>query len=59
MSIFIICALLFARYYYGDQIKEDEKGGACSMLGSDKKYIKNFGRRTRSEETTWKTLKGG
>jgi hypothetical protein len=25
----------FTKYYYGDQIKEDEMGGSCSMHGGD------------------------
>jgi len=29
------------RYYKGDQIKQDEMGGACSMHGKDEKCIKD------------------
>jgi hypothetical protein len=25
--------ILFTKYYYGDQIKDDEMGGACSAHG--------------------------
>jgi hypothetical protein len=35
--------------YKGDQIKEDEMGGACGTHGRDEKFIQNFG---------WKNLKG-
>jgi len=27
----------FTTYYWGDQIKEDERGEACSMDGKDEK----------------------
>jgi hypothetical protein len=37
MRNFIICDALFAKYYYCDQIKEDEMSGACTMHGRDKK----------------------
>jgi hypothetical protein len=39
----------------GDQSKEDEVGGTCSMNGRDEKYIQNFSWNTSSEETTWRT----
>jgi len=32
----------FNKYYYGDQIKEDEMGRACSLYGRDEKHIQNF-----------------
>jgi hypothetical protein len=31
--------VLFTTYYYGDQIKEDEMGGACNTHGRDEKCI--------------------
>jgi hypothetical protein len=33
-------------YYYNDQVKKDEMGGACSTYGRDEKRIQNFGRKT-------------
>jgi hypothetical protein len=35
--------VLLTRYYSGDQIKENEVGGAYSMYGKDKKCIEGFG----------------
>jgi hypothetical protein len=29
----------FTKYYYGDQVKEDEMSGACSTRGSDQKRV--------------------
>jgi len=40
--------ILFTRHCYGDQLKEDEMGGACG-----KKLIKKIGSKTRSQEITW------
>jgi hypothetical protein len=34
------------KYYYGDQIKEDEMGGPCSPHGRDDKYIQYSGWKT-------------
>jgi hypothetical protein len=31
--------------YYGDKIKVEEIGGACSTHGRDEKCVKNFGRK--------------
>jgi hypothetical protein len=31
--------LRFTKCYYGDQIKEDEMGGACSTHGRDEKCV--------------------
>ena len=28
-----------AKYYLGDQIKEDEMGGACGMYGEEEKCV--------------------
>jgi hypothetical protein len=33
------------KYCYGDQIKEDEMGGACSMHKGDDKSIRTFRRK--------------
>jgi hypothetical protein len=35
--------LLFARYCYGDQSKEDEMGGACGAHGGGEGCIQHFG----------------
>jgi hypothetical protein len=42
---------VFTEYYKGDQIKEVEMGGACSILGKDAKFIQRFGRKARREDT--------
>jgi hypothetical protein len=34
--------LFFTKYYYGDNIKEDEVGDVCDTYGSDEKCIQNF-----------------
>jgi len=41
---------LFARYYHSYQIKDDEMGGTCSTLGTDKKNVLNW------SLMTWKDL---
>jgi hypothetical protein len=33
LSLFIV----FSKYYYGDEIKEDEMGGSCRTHGRDEK----------------------
>jgi hypothetical protein len=40
---------------YGDEIRQDEVGGWCSLRGKDKKCMPNFGGETRRIETGWKT----
>jgi hypothetical protein len=37
---FIVCAL--QQYNYGDQIKEDDKGGVCSIFRRNQKCVQNF-----------------
>jgi len=37
---------MFAKYYYGDQTKEEEMGEACNTHGRVEKCIHNFGRKT-------------
>jgi hypothetical protein len=37
-------------------IKEDEMHGARSTDGRDEKFIQDYGRKTRREETTWLDL---
>jgi hypothetical protein len=43
---------LLTKYYQGDQIKEDEVGGACSAHEGDENCFQNFGREARRKETT-------
>jgi hypothetical protein len=35
--------LLLTKYYWGEQMKEDEMGGECGTYGGDKKWIRSFG----------------
>jgi len=39
----------FARYYYGDHIKEGNMGQTCTMHGRDEKFIQNFGWETEGK----------
>jgi hypothetical protein len=39
----------FTKYYWDDQIKEDEICGECNMNGRGDKLTQNFGRKTRRE----------
>jgi hypothetical protein len=43
------------KYYYGDKVKEDAMGEACSKRGSDGKYVQNFDRKTLRQDATRKT----
>ena len=36
----MIC--IYHQYYQGEQIKENEMGGACSMYGGEEKCIQGF-----------------
>jgi hypothetical protein len=50
--------VLFTKYYWSGQIKEDEMGGRGdnSTKWGDEKYTANFSRNTsRKEEPTWET----
>jgi hypothetical protein len=38
----------------GDQIRNNEMGGAGSKYGGDKRCIKDFGGKTWQKETKWK-----
>lgn len=38
--------VLFTKYYSGDQITEDEMGGACGTYGWEQKGMGNFGKET-------------
>jgi hypothetical protein len=35
---------MLTKYYSGDQIKKNEKGGACSTYGEEKDSIRGFWR---------------
>jgi len=39
----------YSKYYLGDQVKGNEKGGSCSMHGRHEKYIQNFGLKTEGK----------
>jgi hypothetical protein len=39
----------------GDQIKEDQMGGACSADGTDDKGTPSFRQKTLTIDSTWKT----
>jgi hypothetical protein len=43
MRSFII--YIFAQYYYGDHVSEDEIGATCSMPGANEKCMQNFSRK--------------
>jgi hypothetical protein len=53
MRSFIICTP--PQIPLGDQIKENEVGGACSTNGRGEKSVQGFGAKARRKETTWKT----
>jgi len=50
---FTICTA--HRILLGGQIKENERGGACSTYGRQERWIQGFGGRNLTEKTTWKT----
>jgi hypothetical protein len=52
---FTICTA--HRILFGDQIKKNESGGACSTYGRQEMCIEGFGGRKPWEKTTWKTHK--
>ena len=37
---------IHTKYYSGDQIEANEKGGACSMYGGEERCIQGFGGET-------------
>jgi hypothetical protein len=44
--------VLITKYYYSDQIKENEVGGACGTHGGEEKYIQDYSGRARIKKTT-------
>jgi hypothetical protein len=40
------------RCYWGNEIKEDEMGGACTTRGKNEKIIQNFAWKTLREEAS-------
>jgi hypothetical protein len=44
--------VLFAKYSYNDQIKEDEICRACSMNGGEEEYVYDFGRKGQRKEAS-------
>jgi hypothetical protein len=38
--------ITWSLHQMGDQIKEDEMGGACSMYGKVEKWVQNFDQKT-------------
>ena len=44
----------FVKYYSGDQIGEDERGGACSTNSIEKKFIQGVIWKKGSKETVAK-----
>jgi hypothetical protein len=48
-------SVLFSRYYYDIQIKEDMTIGISSTQGDNKKYTQNYSLKSWREEITWET----
>jgi hypothetical protein len=46
---------MFHQILLGDHIREDEKGGACSMHEKDEKLIQSSGQKSGRDVTNWKT----
>jgi len=53
--LILLDTMTSAKNYQGDQIKEDEMGGACSMHGRHEKFIQNFGWKTWGKRTLERT----
>jgi len=51
MRNFRICT--FHQYYWGDQVNEDELGGACNTHGEMKNVYKIFVGNTEEKKTVW------
>jgi len=45
----------FAKYYYGDEIKEYETGGHVARMGAMRNKYNKFGRKSSKEEFTSNT----
>ena len=45
---------LLATYYWVNQIRKTDMGGACSTHGLEKRYTEGFGGETWGRETSWK-----
>jgi len=45
----MVYSMWFAKYYWGDQVKEDEMGGVCSMYGGEEKRVQVHGGETLKE----------
>jgi hypothetical protein len=43
------------KYYSGDQVKKDERGGASGTNGEQERYTQGFGVKTSGKRTTAKT----
>ena len=48
-------AFLLAKYYLGDQIGEDERGGACSTNSIEENFTQVVNGKNGSKETVAKT----
>jgi hypothetical protein len=49
-------SLHHAKYYSGDQIKNNEMGRACGRYRGEERCIQGFGGETSGKATTWKAL---
>jgi hypothetical protein len=44
--------ILLFKKYYGDKITEDKIGRPYNTYGTDKRFVQNFVRKMRKDETT-------
>jgi hypothetical protein len=54
MTTFFMISTLHYKFL-GDQIKENEKCGACGTCGENEKCVQGFGGKKPKGRTTWKT----
>jgi hypothetical protein len=47
-------AFLLAKYYLGDKIGEDERGGACSTNSIEEKFVQDISGKNGSKEAVVK-----